>query len=251
VTTAALGLPHGSYACTRTRALLRAEWIKLRSLRSTWLTITVLLLVLVVGGIDTVHAALRSGVQHSVDPIYDTTSTLVAQYAAALLGVLAFTGEYATGSVRSSLLAAPRRLHLYAAKVAVAAALTFAGAAVYVVLDLAVIGPILGIHAAPVPVLSLARAAVGVPIYLALITLLAAGLAGAIRYSAGALAVLAALLIGAEQIIAQQYLPTAGTNFVRAARHSASAPWTGLAVLTLWTATSLTLGAVAYRRRPA
>jgi len=241
--------PRQPYRLRRAVALLRYERIKALSLRSTRITIGALFVVLLIAGIDGLHAALRSTTRASVDPVYDVTDLVVAQYAAALLGVLAIAGEYATGAIRSTALAAPRRVHAYAAKAAVVAFLAFAVGSVYALLDLTVIRPALGHHAATIPTFTLARAVVGIGLYLALITMLAVGVCAALRYTAGALAILGVLLFLADQFTSYRYLPAAGTDFVRTVHRAGDSPWAGLGILTAWTATSLTVGAITLRRR--
>jgi ABC-2 type transport system permease protein len=86
-------------------------------------------------------------------------------------------------------------------------------------------------------------------LYLALITMLAVGLGAALRYSAGALAILGVLLFLADQFVSYRYLPVAGTDFVRTVHRAGDSPWAGLGILVAWTATSLTLGAIAVLRR--
>ena len=237
--------PLDKYQLRRAVALLRYEAIKALSLRSTWMAIGALSAVLLIAGVDGLHAALRSTTRESVDPVYDVTDLVVAQYAAAALGVLAITGEYATGAIRSTCVAAPRRVQAFVAKAAVVAFLSFATGSTYAVLDLNVIRPALGRHAATVPPVTLARAAVGVGLYLALIAVLAVGVGAALRYSAGAFAILALVLFLADQVISYRYLPVAGTDLIRTVHRAGASPWAGLGVLVAWTATSLTAGAIA------
>jgi hypothetical protein len=148
--------------------------------------------------------------------VYDTTDLILAQYAAAALGVLTVTGEYATRSGRSTVLAAPRRLHAYAAKAVVITGVAFGAGMAYTGVVLAVIRPLLGQHAAQQSGLALIRSAIGTDGYLALITLLGLGIDAATRYTAGALLLAAALLLLAPQVIVHQYLPVAGVNLAHA-----------------------------------
>lgn len=101
--------------------LLRSEWTKLWSLRSTWI---VLLCAVVfsaglgaliaasipddqaVGGAETAIGASMSGVA-------------LASVFVAVLAILTVTGEYSTGSIRSTMTAAPKRLGVLFAKAAV------------------------------------------------------------------------------------------------------------------------------------
>lgn len=238
-----------TYWARRAGALVRCERIRLLSLRSTWIAIALLSALLLIAGVDGLRGALRGATRDSVDPVYDLANVAVAQFAAALLGLVAITGEYATGAIYSTALASPWRLHAYVVKAAVVAGLCFAAGAVYAALDLAVLRPALGNHAITVPAPTLVRAAVGVGVYLAFITLLAFGIGAALRYSAGALATLGALLFFADQVVSYRYLPAAGTDFVRAVHRSGQSPWQGLGVLATWTAASLIVGAIVFLRR--
>ena len=104
-----------------TRALLRSELLKLRSLPSTYLVIAAAVSVgLGVGLLEmasTAHHWLQLGPQDraSFDPVADSFSGFqFAELAFGALGVLAITSEYATGTMHATLVASPRRLQVYA-----------------------------------------------------------------------------------------------------------------------------------------
>src|SRR5580704_10162539 len=98
----------------RARDVLTSEWTKLRSVRSTYWT----LLVAVVLS----HAP---GKQTPVDPLLPgLISQEYAVLAVGVLGVLAFSTEYGTGLIRTTFAAVPRRRAVLAAKAAVIGALT-------------------------------------------------------------------------------------------------------------------------------
>jgi ABC-2 type transport system permease protein len=104
------------------RQAMRAEWTKLVSLRSTRWT----LLVTAVGTFLVTYLATRSSLHHppawyrGFDPTNQSLAGLaVASLAIGVLGVLAMSGEYGTGTIRSSLAAMPRRSVLLTAKVVV------------------------------------------------------------------------------------------------------------------------------------
>ena len=100
---------------------LRSEWIKIRSLRSTWVTSAVAMGVMVVFGAAT--AIGYHGIPEQVDQAkYQITSAAPFGYIiVAVLGALQVTGEYASGQIRSSLTATPHRGRLLMAKAAVVA----------------------------------------------------------------------------------------------------------------------------------
>ena len=112
--------------------VVRSEWTKLWSVRSTMWTL-LLVVVLTVG-----FAALFTwGTESTWDEapadqkaIFDATSTslaglIFAQLAIGVLGVMVITSEYSTGGIRTSLTAVPRRLRLLAAKGIVLAVVAF------------------------------------------------------------------------------------------------------------------------------
>jgi ABC-2 type transport system permease protein len=101
-------------------AVLRSEWTKLRSLRSTWWTAAVY--VLAAGGFGWLAA--------STTPSADRADTAVgialigfgfAQVGVVVTGVLAAAGEFASGMVLASLASVPRRVRWLAAKTGVVA----------------------------------------------------------------------------------------------------------------------------------
>ena len=111
------------------RRVLRSEWAKLWSLRSTWITLGLGLLFLVAFGADRrargTSRAINSG-QHMDPDFADATAvslslfgTNFAQLALGVLGVLVTAGEYSTGMIRSTLAAVPRRLPVLWSKAAV------------------------------------------------------------------------------------------------------------------------------------
>jgi ABC-2 type transport system permease protein len=117
--------------------LLRAEWTKIRSVRSTVWTLVIFVVVCIgftalITWLTETHwygpkAASRDARAIS-DPVSFILGTGVGlgQLAIGVLGVLVITSEYSTGVIRASLLAVPRRLPMLAAKAAVFAVLLLA-----------------------------------------------------------------------------------------------------------------------------
>ncbi len=105
--------------------VLRSEWTKLTTLRSTWILLGFLAVLMV-----TVSGLI--GWRASDDPNAGYTPTLAAARAflsvdiasliVGVFGILLMTGEYGSGAIRSTLAAVPRRLPVLAAK-----ALAFVG----------------------------------------------------------------------------------------------------------------------------
>ena len=114
--------------------LLRAEWSKIRSVRSTVWTLVIFVVVCI--GFTALIAwltesnwfgprAAARNVRVLSDPVGFILGTGIGlgQLAIAVLGVLIITSEYSTGVIRASLLAVPRRLPVLAAKAVVFAVL--------------------------------------------------------------------------------------------------------------------------------
>ncbi|CAI9401774.1 ABC transporter permease subunit [Nocardioides sp. T2.26MG-1] len=100
-------------------AVLRAEWLKLRTVRSTWWTV---LATFVLGAGLTVlmcwgNADWLASPEADESPgSFITWGMMIAQITAVVLGALVVTTEYATGMIRSSFAAVPARGRVLAAK---------------------------------------------------------------------------------------------------------------------------------------
>ena len=109
--------------------VLRSEWVKLRSVRSTFWALTVTV-VLGVGLGAVISAAAAHGYAKSSasgklswDPTgYSQAGVAIASLAIVVLGVLCISSEYSSGMIRTSLIAVPKRGRVLAAK-----SLVFAG----------------------------------------------------------------------------------------------------------------------------
>lgn len=108
--------------------LLKAEWIKLTSLRSTWWTLGAL--VVLGAGLTTLVCGLNADwlASEKADESagsFITWGMMIAQITAVVLGALAVTSEYSTGMIRTSVAAVPRRGRVFAAKAIVLTTLLF------------------------------------------------------------------------------------------------------------------------------
>src|SRR5580704_12053895 len=109
-----------------------AEWTKLRTLRSSGWTLGAMVLasiglaVLIAASDAHGYSSLTAAEKASWDPTNESLAgTIFGQLAIAVFGVLAITGEYASGTIRSSIAAVPRRTPLLAAKAAVYGGVAF------------------------------------------------------------------------------------------------------------------------------
>ncbi|MDX3226106.1 ABC transporter permease subunit [Streptomyces sp. ME19-01-6] len=117
--------------------LVAAEWIKLRSLRSTWIGYGVTALVVIGFNVGTAydtykywseqnagHRAdfVRAGIP--LDEAFTVNAATVMMLALGALGAMAIVGEYATGTIRTTFAAVPARRSVMAAKAVVVTAVT-------------------------------------------------------------------------------------------------------------------------------
>ena len=173
---------------------VRAEWIKLWSLRSTWITsfIAIALTVLFGAGLT---AALGQSEQYQ-----DTAKDLITQGLAfgqivvAVLGALIITGEYSSGQIRSSLAAVPKRGQLLASKAVVLAIVSFLLGSLSVFLSWAISKPFIGEHAGSLTDSHYIGYIWGSGLVFAVIALMALGLGFLMRSTAGTITVIVSIL---------------------------------------------------------
>jgi ABC-2 type transport system permease protein len=102
--------------------VVRSEWTKFRSLRSTWWSIGITVLAAVaVGALASAEAAGNPGASAVPATVAGRSELggLISQLAVGVLAVLFISGEYGTGMMRSSMIAVPRRLPVLWAKAGV------------------------------------------------------------------------------------------------------------------------------------
>jgi ABC-2 type transport system permease protein len=182
--------------------LVRSEWIKLRSIRSTiWclailVVVTIAMAVLIGNALDVGTPVGQDSANGTLVTI-NTASVSLTALVVAVLGVLIITGEYGTGQVRSTFTADPRRTGVILAKASVLAVTTFVVSAVSIwigVFASAALQAGKGVHA------DLADPAVFLPllgasVYVTLLALLAYGIGLLVRSSAGGIAITLGLLL--------------------------------------------------------
>jgi ABC-2 type transport system permease protein len=103
--------------------VLRSEWTKFRSVRSTWWLLSMTVILTVGLGVILVVLEIHGGAPKQEPPYQVAQQTefgvLVTQLVLGVLGVLMFTGEYGSGMIRISVSVVPRRLMLLWAKLSV------------------------------------------------------------------------------------------------------------------------------------
>jgi ABC-2 type transport system permease protein len=237
----------------------RMEWIKLRSLRSTWVT-------LAITATGATALAIAVGV-NTKDAAADLTNNALAGIVPGLLtigvlGVLMMTGEYSSGAIRSTLAAIPNRPLLLAAKAAVFGAVSLAvGEAAAFVAFFAGGAALPG--AVPPPTLGqpgVLRAVVLAGVGICLVGLLGLGFGAILRHTGAAVAVLVGgvfvgvQILGAVAHVAMGYIPISiVANSLAAVQTQpyALSPWAGLGMLCLYAAVALGLGGWLLARRDA
>jgi ABC-type transport system involved in multi-copper enzyme maturation permease subunit len=118
-------VPVGHY---RVKHVVKSEVVKILTLRSTAITLglTVVAALLVTGLVA--NAALHHGPGYyfnGFDPTQDAlTGLIVAGLTGGIFGALLITGEYSSGTIRTTLAATPRRPLLLVAKIGVTTAVT-------------------------------------------------------------------------------------------------------------------------------
>jgi len=253
--------------------VVRSEWTKLWSLRSTrW---TLLVSVIAMAGLGPLVAAVQMSRWNQLDfharATYDSIDTAVggwhlAQLAIGVLGVLVISGEYSTGMVRSSLMAVPRRLPVVWAKLIVFAAVTFTLMLVSGLISFFAVQSIVTQHHVQHGLgdAGALRTVIGAALYQTVLGLLCVGLGTILRNTAGAIATFVALLFVLPGISAilpasvnnsiSPYLPlNAGTTV---ASHHFDNPnhlsvWGGFALLCGYALVAIALGAMTIMRRDA
>jgi ABC-type transport system involved in multi-copper enzyme maturation permease subunit len=250
--------------------LVSAEWIKLRSVRSTpfsllaaaviWVGLAALFCYGEVMNWDQMSAAERAR--------FDPTRTSLAgifltQLAIGVLGALALSGEYSTGMIRASMAAAPKRLPVLWSKSIAYATVTFVASLVTALVAFAVGQAILSEKdiQASLSDPGVLRAVFGAALYLSAVGLLGMALAALLRGTAGAISALFGLLLvvpilanflptdWAEHI--NKYLPSNAGTAIMSVRmdNDTLAPWTGFAVFCGYAVASLAAAAMLLRKR--
>jgi ABC-2 type transport system permease protein len=258
------------------RHVLHAEWTKLRTVAGpAWLLTATVVLTVVISAAATAAVRCPAGTVCPVDTAkLSLTGVEFGQAVVVILAVLAISGEYSTGMIRTTLVAMPRRSAVLAAKAVIVGGLVLAAGAIAVggsLLAGRILLPGHGFTAARgFPLLSLAhgptlRAAAGSVLYLTLIALLSLGTATAVRDSAAAVGVMLGLLylfpILASAVTDphwQRHLEQIGPMSAGLAIQATTGlgrlpigPWAGLGVLAAWAAAALLTGGLLLRLRDA
>ncbi|MGI5284790.1 ABC transporter permease subunit [Nonomuraea polychroma] len=243
--------------------ILRSEWTKIRSVRSTVWTLAVTV-VLMAGLSALVSGASKNNPGGPVSAeeaiIISLLGIMFAQLSMATLGVLVISSEYRTGGIRTSLMAVPRRMSLLTGKFVI---FTVTSLIVSAVASAAAIGIGLAISQPPsVEMGDVARAVLGATLYLTACGVFGLGLGTLIRHTPGALVSAIALMLVlptvANQLpgqwgrtVAEYFTTNAGMLIVTNQGQGSLGPWSGFGVYLVWVVVAAIAGAVLMQRRDA
>ena len=249
---------------------MRSEWTKLRTLRSTTITIGVTALLVIGLSALITWAAFGAHTHHRTisNPVgVIQVGWLFGLLAFAVLGVLVVSNEYSSGMIVSTLLATPRRARVLVAKITVFSVMVFVVGEIMSFINFFVGHGVASAFPAYFdPSLSdnnVLRAVIGMGLDAALVGLIGVALATLFRNAAAAIAVgvgllyvepiVAAFLPSSVQNPLNEYWPTqAGSQLEEVTRQShALTAWWGTGDLALFVALLLVLAGYTLVKRDA
>jgi ABC-type transport system involved in multi-copper enzyme maturation permease subunit len=248
--------------------VLRSEFTKLRSLRSTlWTLLSAVVLMIGIGALFAVvtssqyHAFIASQ-RASFNPAGTSLSGITfAQIAFGVLGVLIVSGEYSTGMIRSSLTAVPRRLPVLWGKLAVFAGMIFGVSVIASFISFFIGQAVLSGHHLDVAITApgALRSVIGAALYVTVVGMIAVGLGTLLRNTAAGISAFVAVFFIIPPLAQAlpssisshlgPYLPTnAGAALYGGANvNNPLPPWAGFGLLCGYAA--VVIGAAAWRLR--
>jgi ABC-2 type transport system permease protein len=231
--------------------VVRSEWIKFTTLRSTVAVLAAAMVAMVVVG-----AVVGYNTRH-LTPNLDANDVVASsplqgyylgQLLVGALGVLFVTGEYATGMIRATMIAVPTRLPVLWAKLIV-----FVGVVLVTMVPMSVAAFLVGeaVIAHSRTGFSLSdphalRVVIGTGVYLTLVGTIGAAIGWIVRSTPGALVTYLGVILVVPVIFGNvlgtwgkhvaEYLPSqAGSAFITSIPDGVSTtPWVGLAVMAGW-----------------
>ena len=248
--------------------VVHSEWVKFRTLRSSWLLLLAAALGLVILALVIGYNTRHLGPGRDPED-YAATSTLQGYHLAELLlgalGVLLVSGEYASGTIRATMVAVPRRLPVLWAKFAVMAPLVTATMVVSAVVSFVSSQAVISgyRHSFSLSDPGVTRAVIGTGLYLGAITVIGAALGWIVRSTPGALVTYFGLLLVLPVIMGNllgnwgrtvaKFLPSEAGMSILTSVHLPDllSPSASALVLAAWLVGTVTLAAITLRRRDA
>lgn len=253
--------------------ILAGEWIKLRSLRSTWwVALSIFPVTLLIAAVLAQSLPIEGAPGEpspsgaSLVALSAGAGLLFPQLIIVVLGTLAITSEYGTGMIRSSFAAVPTRTPLLAGKAIVVGLTGFAIGVLSAALSWAVCLPLLLGRGASFtfdqPAILL-WSVLGTGAVLGLTAIFALGIGAVLRSSAGGLSLSVGVLFVLPiivQIVAgvtesdpvhdlESYLLASASGGVVGSGNGMLSELPSLVVVVAWAAASLAVGLVVARRR--
>jgi len=245
--------------------VVRSEWTKLWTVRSTrWSLLVATLLTIgfpiLASTVISTHWGSRSPADRAnfnpLDPAL--IGSQIAQLAIGVLGVLVITAEYSTGMIRASFTAVPKRLPVLWAKASVFAAVTLALMLPSVLIAFFSSQAILSRHDANIAWShsGVPRAVIGAALYLTVVAVLTLAIGTIVRNTAGGIAAFAAIFFVLPPLMnvlptswnnaISQYLPSNAGRAIISITHDAHTlrPWAGFALFVGYAAAALVVAAV-------
>jgi ABC-2 type transport system permease protein len=285
------------------KGALASEFTKLRSVRSTYWTLGALFFVSVGLGIAiTAGTAANFANNPGNKAGFDATQASLGaffelgQLIIAVLGAMAITSEYSTGMIRTSLTAQPRRGVVYAAKATVFTVVTlvisvvtafiafFVGQAIYSskgvsasLFHTVTVPASANVNCGPggctatfsgtdvITASTVLTAIIGTALFVTIVALIAFGVGSIVRHTAGAIAIVIALLFIVpilEQTLPNdwrwdimRFLPDAATRVISVTVGGTNihlwSAWPQLGVTVVWAVVLVGIGAYLFRKRDA
>lgn len=188
------------------------EWTKLSSVRSTWMSMVIALIV-AIGGSWLIAASAKASGDNGLDtalpaPFIAFQALTIAQILMIVVATLSMTSEYSSGSIMTSLQSVPVRGFLLSAKMIMLVVVGLVFGAVLTVLGVLIAVPAAGEYGSYTGA-ELVNAILGAGAYVALLNVLTVGLGTALRSSAGTITTILAVLL-----ILPQVLPVFGIDWL-------------------------------------
>jgi ABC-2 type transport system permease protein len=251
-----------------TRRAITSEWIKWKSLRSTWAVLGVAVGAMVLIGLIVAYNTrhITGNLQpNDLAPSATLQGFYLGQLLMGSLGVLFVSGEYSTGMIRSTLAAVPKRVPVLWAKLVVYVGV--AGTSMFVISFIAFLSAqgLLSHYRAGYSLSDpgVLRVVLGTGIYLTLIGVIGAILGWIVRSTPGSLVAYVGVVLVLPVLFGDalgnwgknvgKFLPSsAGMRFAESIPDGYSlTPWWGLAVLVGWVVLGLLVAVLLLRRRDA
>jgi len=251
--------------------VVRSEFTKIRSVRSTYWTLLALVVVTVgFGALASWGVAAHAHPGPGFDATQQSLSGLyISQLIIGVLGVLVITSEYSTGMIRTTLTTTPHRGTLIAAKALVFALVAFVTGLITCFASFFLGQALMSSHHISTTLShpGVLRAVIGGALFLTAVGLLAFGIGLLLRHTAGGISTVVGLMFVLTILInfipqswqdhITKWLPAdAGVQIWTVVTNPGQqpamfAPWSGFAVLCGYAAIALIAGLALFSRRDA